>query len=55
MSMKRALVRGGNVLAFVAVLLLAGCGGDPDPMTADGFVLPKGNADHGLAVFLDSL
>ena len=53
MSMKQMLAHTRQVLALVAVLLLAGCGGDPDPLTADGFVLPKGNADHGLAVFLE--
>lgn len=53
MSIKQTLARSTCVMMVVTVVLTAGCGSEPDPLTADGFVLPQGNADHGLAVFLE--
>jgi len=35
-------------------VLIAGCGKQDSNMTADGFVLPSGDADRGQVVFVDS-
>lgn len=43
-----------SVLLLGAAVLLAGCGGDDEPLEASGFVLPQGNTDRGLAVFLET-
>ncbi|MEQ8660371.1 MAG: c-type cytochrome [Gammaproteobacteria bacterium] len=46
-----AFARALCVLA--ATIVLAGCGKQDSSLTADGFVLPDGDADRGQQVFLD--
>jgi len=45
----------GRTVALLAlIVLVCGCGKQGSQMTADGFVLPEGDAERGQSVFVDS-